>query len=126
MFLNANIYLKFRTLCDIISCSNLLINVSEVETMNVSYKKLWKLLIDRDLKKKDLEEMAGVSHYTMNKLTHGDNVTTDVLGRICKALNVTIDEIISVLKEGKKWQLVVQLYVFCSTLATEMLNNCRN
>lgn len=61
--------------------------------MNVSYKKLWKLLIDRDLKKKDLEEMAGVSHYTMNKLTHGDNVTTDVLGRICKALNVTIDEI---------------------------------
>ena len=61
--------------------------------MNVSYKKLWKLLIDRDLKKKDLEEMAGVSHYTMNKLPHGDNVTTDVLGRICKALNVTIDEI---------------------------------
>lgn len=40
--------------------------------MNVSYKKLWKLLIDRDLKKKDLEEMAGVSHYTMNKLTHGE------------------------------------------------------
>ena len=36
--------------------------------MTVSYKKLWKLLIDRDLKKKDLEEMAGVSHYVMNKL----------------------------------------------------------
>ncbi len=50
--------------------------------MTTSYKKLWKLLIDRDLKKKDLEKMAGVSHYTMNKLTHGDNVTTDVLGRI--------------------------------------------
>lgn len=61
--------------------------------MNVSYKKLWKLLIDRDLKKKDLEQMAGVSHYVMNKLTHGDNVTTDVLGRICKALNVTMDDI---------------------------------
>ena len=55
--------------------------------MNVSYKKLWKLLIDRDLKKKDLEQMAGVSHYVMNKLTHGDNVTTDILGRICKALD---------------------------------------
>ena len=55
--------------------------------MNVSYKKLWKMLIDRDLKKKDLEEMASVSHYTMNKLTRGDNVTTDVLGRICRALN---------------------------------------
>lgn len=53
--------------------------VNEVCYMTVSYKKLWKLLIDRDLKKKDLEEMAGVSHYVMNKLTHGDNVTTDVL-----------------------------------------------
>lgn len=61
--------------------------------MTTSYKKLWKILIDRDLMKKDLEEMAGISHYTMNKLVHGDNVTTDVLGRICKALDVTIDEI---------------------------------
>ena len=61
--------------------------------MNVSYKKLWKMLIDRDLKKKDLEEMDSVSHYTMNKLTRGDNVTTDVLGRICRALNCTLDEI---------------------------------
>ena len=61
--------------------------------MNVSYKKLWKLLIDRDLKKKDLEQMANVSHYTINKLTHGDNVTTDVLGRVCKALDVTMDDI---------------------------------
>ena len=61
--------------------------------MAVSYKKLWKLLIDRDLKKKYLEEMAQVSHYTMNKLTHGDNVTTDVLGRICKALGCSLDDI---------------------------------
>ena len=61
--------------------------------MSVSYKKLWKILIDRDLKKKDLEEMANVSHYTMNKLTHGNNVTTDVLERICKALNCTLDDI---------------------------------
>lgn len=61
--------------------------------MTVSYKKLWKLLIDRDLKKKDLEQMANVSHYTMNKLTHGDNVTTDVLGRICKSLECSLDDI---------------------------------
>lgn len=66
---------------------------SEVGIMAVSYKKLWKLLIDRDLKKKDLEAMAQVSHYTMNKLTHGDNVTTDVLGRICKALECSLDDI---------------------------------
>ena len=61
--------------------------------MKVSYKKLWKLLIDRDLKKKDLERMAGVSHYVMNKLTHGNNVTTAVLGRICIALGCSPDDI---------------------------------
>lgn len=67
--------------------------------MAVSYKKLWKLLIDRDLKKKDLEEMAQVSHYTMNKLTHGDNVTTDVLGRICKALGCSLGDIMEFVDE---------------------------
>lgn len=67
--------------------------------MSVSYKKLWKILIDRDLKKKDLEEMANVSHYTMNKLTRGDNVTTDVLSRICKALGVTMNDIMEFLDD---------------------------
>ena len=67
--------------------------------MTVSYKKLWKLLIDRDLKKKDLETMAQVSHCTMNKLTHGDNVTTDVLGRICKALGCSLDDIMEFVDE---------------------------
>ena len=67
--------------------------------MTASYKKLWKLLIDRDLKKKDLEEMANVSHYTMNKLTHGENVTTDVLCRICKSLNVTRDDIMDLVDD---------------------------
>ena len=67
--------------------------------MAVSYKKLWKLLIDRVLKKKDLETMARVSHYTMNKLTHGDNVTTDVLGRICNALGCSLDDIMEFVDE---------------------------
>lgn len=70
-----------------------------VKIMAVSYKKLWKLLIDRDLKKKDLEAMAQISHYTMNKLTHGDNVTTDVLGRICKALGCSLDDIMEFIDE---------------------------
>lgn len=61
--------------------------------MKASYKKLWKILIDRDLKKKDLEEMAGISHYVVNKLTRGENVTTDVLGRICQALDCSLDDI---------------------------------
>lgn len=61
--------------------------------MNISYKKLWKLLIDLDLKKKDLEASAGISHYTMNKLAHGDNVTTETLSKICRALNCTAGDI---------------------------------
>ena len=61
--------------------------------MAVSYKKLWKLLIDKDLKKKDLEQMANISHYTMNKLTRGDNVTIDILGRVCQALDCSVNDI---------------------------------
>jgi len=61
--------------------------------MNVSYKKLWKLLIDKDLKKKDLEQMAGISHYVIYKLNNGENVTVDVIGKICKALDCTADDI---------------------------------
>ena len=61
--------------------------------MAVSYKKLCKLLIDLNLKKKDLEEMAGVSHYTMNKLTRDNNVTVDVLEKVCRALGCSLDEI---------------------------------
>lgn len=69
--------------------------------MAISYKRLWKLLIDRDLKKKDLEEQAGISHYTMNKLAHGDNVTTDTLEKICNALECTVDEIMEITREGE-------------------------
>ena len=61
--------------------------------MEISYKKLWKLLIDKEWKKKDLEEKAQISHYTMNKLAHGDNVTTDTLAKICRVLDCKIDDI---------------------------------
>ena len=65
--------------------------------MSVSYKKLWKLLIDKDMKKKDLVSAAGISTYTVNKLNRGDNVTTDVLARICKALGCNIGDIVDVI-----------------------------
>ena len=61
--------------------------------MAVSYKKLWKMLIDKDLKKKDLEEQAKVSHYVVSKLYRGENVTVDVLERICKTLDCSMDDI---------------------------------
>ena len=70
--------------------------------MAVSYKKLWKLLIDRDLKKKDLEEMAHISHYTMNKMYRGDNVTVEILGRICKALHCGVDDIMEFIPDEQE------------------------
>ena len=66
---------------------------SEVITMAVSYKKLWKLLIDKDMKKKDLEKAAQISNYTITKMNRGDNVTVEVIGKICKALDCTADDI---------------------------------
>lgn len=67
--------------------------------MSVSYKKLWKLLIDKNMKKKDLELLSGVSHYTINKLNKGENITTEVLGRICKALDCNINDIMEFVED---------------------------
>lgn len=64
--------------------------------MAVSYKKLWKLLIDRDMKKKDLCEAAGISHASVAKLGKNENVTTDVLVKICTALKCDISDIIEI------------------------------
>lgn len=65
--------------------------------MTVSYKKLWKLLIDKDMKKKDLAEKAMISTYTINKMNRGENVTTDTLAKICKALGCTFDDIMEII-----------------------------
>ena len=70
--------------------------------MAVSYKKLWKLLIDRDMKKKDLAELAGISSFTISKMNAGNNVTVEVLGKICKALNCTLDDIMEFIPEDDK------------------------
>lgn len=67
--------------------------------MAVSYKKLWKLLIDKDLKKKDLINLAGISGYTLNRLTRGENVNTDTLVKICKALDCQLEDIMELIKE---------------------------
>ena len=65
--------------------------------MAVSYKRRWKLLIDKDLKKKDLAELAHISQYTVNKMNRGDNVNADTLAKICVALNCTFDDIMEVI-----------------------------
>ena len=64
--------------------------------MAVSYKKLWKLLIDHDMKKKDLAAKAHISGYTIAKMTKGENVTTDILVKICKAFNCNIEDIMEI------------------------------
>ncbi len=64
--------------------------------MLISYKKLWKLLIDKDLKKKDVISMAGISGYTLNKLNKGETVTSETLAKICKALNCTFDDVMEI------------------------------
>ena len=60
--------------------------------MAVSYKKLWKLLIDKDMKKKDLEAAAGISHYVMNKMSRGEDISTEAVRKICKALDCRPDD----------------------------------
>lgn len=62
--------------------------------MAVSYKKLWHILIDKDMKKKDLEELAGINHYTMNKMSRGEDVTIEILGKICIALGCKVEDIV--------------------------------
>lgn len=65
--------------------------------MAVSYKKLWKLLIDKDIKKKDLSSMAGVSPATITKMGKGGHVTTEVLLKICTALSCSIEDIMEII-----------------------------
>ena len=68
--------------------------------MGVSYKKLWKLLIDRDMKKKDLREAAGISTASMAKLGKNENVNTEILVKICKALKCDISDIMEIVDEN--------------------------
>ena len=69
--------------------------------MTVSYKKLWKLLIDHDMKKKDLAIAANISNYTITKMSKGENVTVEILGKICTALNCNIDDIMEFIPDNE-------------------------
>lgn len=67
--------------------------------MEVSYKRLWKLLIDKDMKKKDLQAQAGISWTSVTKLSKGENVSMEVLMKVCKALECNIGDIIDLIPE---------------------------
>ena len=61
--------------------------------MTISYNKLWKILIDRGMKKKDLKAVAGINDYVIGKLNRNEHVTTETIAKICSALNYTFDDI---------------------------------
>ena len=67
--------------------------------MAVSYKKLWKLLIDKDLRKKDLCSMAGISTASVAKMGKGGTVNTVVLEKICTALNCDVGDIMEIISD---------------------------
>ncbi len=67
--------------------------------MRFSYNKLWKLMIDRGIKKKTLREMSGISPTSVAKLGKGANVNTDVLLRICNALNCDVGDIMEFVRD---------------------------
>ena len=67
--------------------------------MEVSYKKLWKLLIDKDMKKKDLQADAGISWASVTKLSKGETVSMEVLMKVCKTLEFNIGDIMDLIPE---------------------------
>ena len=72
------------------------------EAMIASYKKLWKLLIDRDMMKRELCEQAHISPTTLAKLGKGENVGMDILLRICTVLNCDISDIVEAVPDARE------------------------
>lgn len=70
--------------------------------MAASYKKLWKLLIDRDMKKKDLRMLTRLSSSTIAKMTKNEPVSTDVIIKICEALHCDVGDIMEIIPENKQ------------------------
>ena len=67
--------------------------------MRISYNKLWKMLIDKNMKKSDLREKAGINSAALAKLGKGDNITTDVLLRICEVMDCRIEDILETVRD---------------------------
>ncbi len=70
--------------------------------MSVSYKKLFKLMIDRNMKKKELRELASIGNSTMSKLANDENVTMEIMAKICTALDCKMDDIVEIVPDEIK------------------------
>ena len=71
----------------------------EGKILPLSYNKLWKLLIDKNMKKKELGEAAGISNTLIAKLGKNENVTVEVLVKICTALDCNIEDIMELIPD---------------------------
>ena len=69
--------------------------------MYITYKRLWKLLIDKDIKKKDLSAIAGISPATITKMGKNGHITTEVIVKICEALNCNVEDIMEVVNDNE-------------------------
>lgn len=72
--------------------------------MAVSYKKLWKLLIDKNMKKKDLQAESGISWASITKMSKGEHVSMEVLLKVCAALNCNIGDIVDAVPGSEEAQ----------------------
>ena len=72
--------------------------------MRITYKKLWKLLIDREMNKQDLKRECNISSASVAKLAKGENITTDVLIRICEGLNCKLEDIMELEEDAPAQQ----------------------
>lgn len=71
----------------------------EGNMVQISYNKLWKMLIDKEMQKRDLQETAGISSASIAKLGKGENITTDILLKICDALNCDLNDIMEMKRD---------------------------
>lgn len=71
--------------------------------MTVSYKKLWKMLIDQNMKKSELARRAGIGNYTVCRMTAGRAASLAVIEKICRVLNCGVDDILEFVDDDDKW-----------------------
>ena len=80
--------------------------------MSISYNKLWKLLIDKNMTKTDLRIKADIATSTLAKLSKNEQVSMDVLVKICKTLDCDLNDIVELKKEEEQWITLVQNFLF--------------
>ena len=79
--------------------------------MSVSYKRLWHLLIDKDMKKKDLQSLAGISAASITKLGKNENVNMDIIEKICIALKCDVSDILEITEDESRSEMNLWLII---------------